>query len=402
MRLTTAAAVALVALGACAEAPLDPAPRSHLVFNPDAPARLVSSTGVEMIDLTPDLGPFDYAFAQGVNDRGEVVGSVSDASGTRAFVWRAGEMKFLGVPGASSAGARGINERGDIVGFAEFPFPGGWRAVIWTNDVPSLLPGQGTGNGINEARTVVGSSVWYADGTVAPLPPLMSEAHSINNNGWIRGHVSGIGGDIVVWNGVESINIGPFSYPRGGKNINDDNAVVGIHFMTGFVWRDGVFTELPPLQEGGSSQGVGINRAGDVAGAHNGGAGVWWSDGTTTDLGFPPDASFDTYAVDLNNTGMVIGYAARHAVLWKVTPPNPAALLAGLQSDVAALGAGARGLNGILDAVARSLTEGRNAAAANQLRAFIRQVETLVRRGAVSAGDAEPLLATARTILARL
>ena len=401
MRLTSAAAAALVTFAACTDSPVAPAPGSPLEAIAGAPARLLSSTGVEMIDLTPDLGPFDYAFAHGVNDRGEVVGTLSAGSSIRAFVWRDGGMKFLDVPGASSTFARGINERGDIVGHAEFPFPGGSRAVIWTNDVPTLLPGQGMGIGINEARTVVGSSVWYADGTVAPLPPLMTEAHSINNNGWIKGHVSGIGGDIVVWNGVESINIGPFSYPRGGKNINDDNAVVGIHFMTGFVWRDGVFTELPPLQEGGSSQGVGINRSGDVAGAHNLGAGVWWSDGSTTDLGFPPDAFGDTYAVDLNNTGLVIGFAARHAVLWMMTP-STSAQLAALQSDVAALGASARSLVGMLDAAARSLREGRNAAAASQLKAFIRQVEALVRRGAISSSEGESLLNTARSILARL
>ncbi|MEX2153787.1 MAG: hypothetical protein WD825_10655 [Gemmatimonadaceae bacterium] len=415
MRLSPIASAALIALTACGEIPVQPPPAAPLVRIDAAPRHLVSTTGVEMIDLTPFIGGFgSRATAVGVNDRNEIVGSIQIDFASSAVVWRDGVMMHLDDAGAENSLASAINERGDISGWSYTL--NDWRGLLWVGDVRNVLADDGgMGNythGLNDSRTVVGTSIWHPDGSVHPLPPPMTFAQSINNNGWIRGHLSGLGGDVLVWNGVEVINIGRGSYSNGGKDINDDGVVIGLGVTQGYKWKDGVFTYLPGLNGSEFSYAESINRLGDVAGHGGGGAAVWWNDGTTTDLGVLPGTTFST-AIDLNNNGWIVGISGDggggpdHAVLWKVprppaTPPTPAAMLADLRDRVAEIGVKAKPLHAKLDAAAMHLRQGRSVPAANELRAFINQLEAIVRRGDLSAADAAPLSARARDIIARL
>ena len=54
--------------------------------------------------------------AFGINARGDIVGSYTDATGTYGFRWRTGNVTTIAFPGAIHTEAWGINPRGDIVG----------------------------------------------------------------------------------------------------------------------------------------------------------------------------------------------------------------------------------------------------------------------------------------------
>jgi hypothetical protein len=61
--------------------------------------------------------------AQGINDPGQVVGYLSDSTGTHGFSKTGSSFTTLNYPGAPlSSFAEGINNRGDVVG---------WYNVMW-------------------------------------------------------------------------------------------------------------------------------------------------------------------------------------------------------------------------------------------------------------------------------
>jgi hypothetical protein len=80
--------------------------------------------------LTASIDPTEYAGvfdpidvpgavgtrAFGINSRGDVVGSYTDATGTHGFVQRRGTITSIDYPGAATTEAWGINPRGDIIG----------------------------------------------------------------------------------------------------------------------------------------------------------------------------------------------------------------------------------------------------------------------------------------------
>ena len=101
-------------------------------------ALMLSSTRVERI------GPpgTDYSRAFGLNDLGEVVGSVNTSSAVRGFVWsRTAGLRLLSpLPGDSGSEGFGINARGDILGLTgpcehsyhqTCGYPLETRAILW-------------------------------------------------------------------------------------------------------------------------------------------------------------------------------------------------------------------------------------------------------------------------------
>jgi probable HAF family extracellular repeat protein len=72
-----------------------------------------SATGFRSIDVPGAVA----TRALGINARGEIVGSYTDAAGmTHGFRWRNGNVTTIAFPGANHTEAWGINPRGDIVG----------------------------------------------------------------------------------------------------------------------------------------------------------------------------------------------------------------------------------------------------------------------------------------------
>ncbi len=81
-----------------------------------------------------DLGtlPGGYeSIAYGINNRGQVVGYSTTASGEyHAFLWEDGEMTDLGTLGGAYSVAYGINSRGQVVGYSASA--SGVHAVLWS------------------------------------------------------------------------------------------------------------------------------------------------------------------------------------------------------------------------------------------------------------------------------
>jgi probable HAF family extracellular repeat protein len=82
-----------------------------------------------------DLGtlPGGYeSIAYGINNRGQVVGYSTTASGEyHAFLWEDGEMTDLGTLGGAYSVAYGINSRGQVVGYSASA-SGENHAVLWS------------------------------------------------------------------------------------------------------------------------------------------------------------------------------------------------------------------------------------------------------------------------------
>src|SRR5216117_3208661 len=57
-----------------------------------------------------------YTSANGMNDRGDIVGNYSEGRTYRGFVLDNGTFTTIDVPGATFTSANGINDRGQIVG----------------------------------------------------------------------------------------------------------------------------------------------------------------------------------------------------------------------------------------------------------------------------------------------
>ena len=80
--------------------------------------------------------------ANGISNRGDIVGLLSDASGTHGFSLPGGQFTTLDlIPGASDTEAYGLNDKGDIVG--KFLDGSGEHGLLLSNrkvttiDIPS-------------------------------------------------------------------------------------------------------------------------------------------------------------------------------------------------------------------------------------------------------------------------
>lgn len=90
----------------------------------------------KMQDLTPGR---PFAFAHGLNDKGEVVGGLTeDGVSLKGFLWRQGVLTDLeSVPGDEcDSAATSINSRSQVVGVS-FPCMGESHAVIWESGGPA-------------------------------------------------------------------------------------------------------------------------------------------------------------------------------------------------------------------------------------------------------------------------
>jgi probable HAF family extracellular repeat protein len=227
------------------------------------------------------------------------------------FVWKKGVMTPLPLLGGNNGQAAEINNRGQIVGGAETPNPDTCsifflqvEAVIWekgqVQELP-LFPGDpdGFANALNDKGQTVGVSGCAAtntaravlwpngpNGGVIDLGNLGGTGGNvpsdINNQGQVVGQ-SDLAGDTThhafLWTkddgmrDLGTLNGQPVSLAFG---INNTGQVVGIFEdfagdnTTGFLWQDGVMTDLNTLIPPGSplflKEPIGINDRGQIAG----------------------------------------------------------------------------------------------------------------------------------------
>jgi len=317
------------------------------------------------------LPHFDYV--GGINDLGQMTGSVLDANNDRLpVVWTPDATKhfrFLGMPGDS---ASAINNAGQVAGEHQFA-PGQWRAAIFDNGRIQDLGGpdgfSSIGRAINAGGQVAGAlgndplkphAFLYANGQMADLGAFSgdrSDAFGINDTGQVVGTslVLGVGGAPNTWRAFEysdgtmnQLDLGnAFSIAR---DINNAGQVVGelapsdedgVH---AFLYQDGRLHDLGNLG-GNTTSALSINERGDIVGYGTTGPGdtvhgFIYVDGKIVDVNtllVAPDHWQITRASAINEEGQIVSLACRtdsqydcmHALLSPVPEPAPPVLWSG-------------------------------------------------------------------------
>jgi probable HAF family extracellular repeat protein len=255
--------------------------------------RLESRQLLATFYIITDLGTFggNTSQAEGINERGEVVGMAQNRWGRqRAFLWtESGGLRNLGVLGEShNSAAQDINESGQVVGSSQDPQIGrdSQRAFLWTSH-----------RGMIDLGTLPGVSG--------------SSALAINDNYWIAGES---GFRPAAWGQEQPFAL---SGTNGGIawDVNKFVQVVGEEGGRPVVYQDGIRLFIPSVGTQTDRQGaaLGINNVGRIVGYIDVGPADARSDhaflyefGMTKDLG-----SFggNSRAQAINDQGIVVGHS---------------------------------------------------------------------------------------------
>jgi probable HAF family extracellular repeat protein len=253
-----------------------------------------------MIDLGQGQGRPDA-----INERGQILG------GWGRYIWQDGKVRKLGFSAAA------INNRGQVVGAISVA-SGGTRAVMWQKGrITDLGPPWQKGK-----ITTLGDGY--------PV--------DINDRGDVLGQrLEATGLRVILWRNGTEIDLGPGSpaaINERGQVTGFTNTPTG---GFAFLWQNGRMTDLGTL--GGSRVfPTAISNRGQVVGWSLDESGVQhaflWQSGTMTELGSPkgttgPDA-FRTRAIAINEHNQIIGdnciadcggvrggrYRSKFAVIW--------------------------------------------------------------------------------------
>jgi probable HAF family extracellular repeat protein len=285
--------------------------------------------------VVTDLGPCDSIYFCGgpmaINERGQIVGT----SGRTAFLWQAGRRVDLGaLPQSTESSADAINDRGQVVGTSGRSDV--YRPFLWAKGrMRDLgLPGdEGSVEDIDinaHGRVVLtltgfgvalqGVALWEG-GRVRVLKGI-SEAHAINDEGWIVGDVA-VGDEImggrraVLWRkGAITRLRAPGVKGSSATDINERGQVVGRTETPSyaFLWEKGKLARIGPR----GAWAEAVNDRGQVLlGASAGSQLLYrlllWRGGNVTSLG-------TGVASEMNERGQVVGaseYDLPQPLLWQ-------------------------------------------------------------------------------------
>jgi probable HAF family extracellular repeat protein len=181
--------------------------------------------------------------------------------------------------------------------------------------------------GVHPDGWAVGASVdgFYArpvsfqSGSAVDLAPaaLTGEARAVNAAGAIAGWAFDNGTKAIVWHAGASAVV-PGTFYAQAFAINDAGLVTGTYFGTdgtlhAFRWSGTGDPAVLPTLGGFTSEGLGINEAGDVVGdsmrpsSFDEQAVLWRAGGTLVELG--TFGGSRSSARDVNNHGQIVGYA---------------------------------------------------------------------------------------------
>ena len=247
------------------------------------------------------------SFARGINNLGQVVGSISVADSYHAFVYAGGSLTDLGTFGGETSTAFAINDAGQVVGTSYSYSDTPTRGFLYSGGTTSTIQA-GAGStfayGINNAGVVAGAmtvttpdgdfhqhAYTWASGSFSDLGTLPggdgSRAFAING----RGEVVGAAANTI--DGVPNFPENPFVYRNGtmtdmgsfggiwsnATSINDAGQVVGyagiyfgsgsgeIYSRTAFLYDGGVMRDLGGLAPYRSSDASDINNLGQIVGS---------------------------------------------------------------------------------------------------------------------------------------
>jgi len=123
--------------------------------------------------VTTDIGTLGgrFAYAQGVNDAGMVVGGSLNAAGVmRAFIYDAAGMHELGTLGGAVSHAYDVNQAGDVVGMSQTA-DGDWHGFLYRNgtmtDIGLMEQYSHLDLDINDAGQIIGKG--WLNGAFRPV-----------------------------------------------------------------------------------------------------------------------------------------------------------------------------------------------------------------------------------------
>ena len=248
-------------------------------------------------------------------DGTRIVGSFDlggDGLSGLGFVYDFDTDEFINLgtlPGGTQSEAFGVNAAGQIAGYWGNHIIGPWQAFIWEdgvmNDLGPLIGGSSNrALDINEEGAITGwwrreeggeriAFAWQ-DGMMNDLGPIpggfASEGEGINKHdqitGWGKLPDPEGGGTVshpFFWSEGRMTDLGTLpGFPLGwGRDISDAGTIVGGcggAGLAGFIWQDGVMTdlnELIPVDPGlHLSVGSAINNAGQITGRASGPGGI--------------------------------------------------------------------------------------------------------------------------------
>jgi probable HAF family extracellular repeat protein len=173
-----------------------------------------------------------------------------------------GRLTDLGTLGGSHSWASAIDDRGDVSGFAEntvpdpygaflapaYPSATQWRATLWRHgrihDLGGLGGTLGSSAWLNDAGELAGTSDLPGDQTAHPF----------------------------LWNGHRMIDLGTLGGDNGSASwVSDSGAVSGSADLPGgehhgFLWKDGIMSDLPPVDGAPCANAESVGENGDVVG----------------------------------------------------------------------------------------------------------------------------------------
>jgi probable HAF family extracellular repeat protein len=289
------------------------------------------------------LGQGQYASAAAINERGQIIGTSTSGSASNspegAALWENGRMRYLGFVFVTA-----INERGQIIGSRAVPRGNGYVSapVTWENgtvrELSSAIDGSALAAAVNDRGQIVGTTagraVVWQNGTITDLGP--GEAVDINEHGEIVGERHG---HVVVWRDGGLTDLGPgtpLAINALGQIVWSRLIARGPVTIHAFLWRNGTATDLGTL--GGTwSIPTAISDRGQVVGWSTDARGVAhgfvWQNGTMTLLP-SPTGDERTQAIAINDRNQIIGdncygdcgyrsgplSGSKFAVLWTLHP----------------------------------------------------------------------------------
>lgn len=214
--------------------------------------------------------------------------------------------------------------------FTSFMFPGSTDTIASDMNSTGTIVGTYFGKGVQQAFMV--HSGGFHEIKIPGFPNVISVATGVNDHGDVVGTFrtdSSTSHGFLLHNGKLTI----LSFPGAGitqpVSINNQGVIVGlydINFPTdpfrGFMWKDGVFSNLNPPESGGHSQPEKISNAGDVVGTYIStidGAqhGFSFDQGRYTTIDVPDSQSTDVTAVNKFDNVLARAVQGANTILFK-------------------------------------------------------------------------------------